>query len=151
MGTAATTTYAAAATRPRPVVVVDGKDRRKRRRITLAPMYTSAVVRVLASRQPPLEGHVVDLSETGIAVQVDEKIKPGSAVTVEFTVSGLGRARGGQWPMFAAAAEVLRLDDVEDFPGGPYKTALRFIRLPSIVQAQIARYVMAHPATTARA
>jgi hypothetical protein len=76
---------------------------------------------------------------------VDHKIKPGSAVTVEFSVSGLGRIRGNHWPTFAAAAEVLRLDNEEDFPGGPYRTALRFIRLPSIVQAQIARYILAQP------
>ena len=147
MGTAATA-YVTSATQQRPIMLVDGKDRRRRRRLVLAPMYTTVVVRVLSRQTPPLDGHVIDLSETGIAVELDEKIKPGSAVTVEFSVSGLGRTRNGTWPTFAAAAEVLRLDNLEDFPGGPYKTALRFIRLPSIVQAQIARYVISHPAAT---
>jgi c-di-GMP-binding flagellar brake protein YcgR len=133
-----------------PVMLYDGKDRRRKRRIQLSPMYTSAVLRVLSSKMAPLEGHIVDISESGLSIEVDEKIKPGSAVTIEFTISGLGRMRNSRWPMFAAAAEVVRLDNVDDFPQGPYRTAVRFIRLPSIVQAQIARYIIAHPPASSR-
>jgi hypothetical protein len=113
-------------------------------------MYTTATLRVLSAKLAPLEGHVVDMSETGLSVEVDEKIKVGSAVTIEFTVAGLGRMRNTRWPTFAAAAEVVRHDNVDDFPQGPYRTALRFIRLPSIVQAQIARYIIAHPPASSR-
>ncbi len=56
-------------------------------------------------------------------------------------VAGLGQVRRNQWPTFAATAEVMRVQDLEDFPGGPYRTALRFAKVPTIVQAQISRYI----------
>jgi len=124
------------------------KEHRKRRRIALPPMYSTVVVRVLSEQSEPVDGHAVNMSESGLAVELDRLVPPGSPVTVEFSVSGLGRARPDEWPVFVAAAEVLRHDDVDDFPGGPYKTALRFVRIPTIVQAQIARYIASHePAT----
>lgn len=142
MGLASYTTQQAA---KRPFVALEAKDRRRRCRTNVQPMYSSCVVRVLSKPRPPLEGHVVDLSESGMAIEIDELVKVGQAVTVEFMVAGLGRLRNNTWQTFAAAAEVTRHDEVEDFPGGPYKTALRFIRMPSILQAQIARYLIAHP------
>lgn len=123
----------------------DARERRRRRRLKLQPGYTSAVLRVLSEQSPPLEGHVLNLSETGMAIDIDRKLKPGSAVTVEFCVAGLGRMRGSSWPTFAVAAEVVRLDDVDDAPLGPYKTAVRFVRLPTIVQATIARFIVSAP------
>jgi hypothetical protein len=121
------------------------QERRRRRRAHVPPMYTSAIVRVLAQRGEPLEGHVVDLSETGMAVQVDSLIPVGQAVTVEFRVAGLGRIADDQWTEFQAAAVVVRQDDVEDFPNGPYKMALRFVRIGTMAQAQIARFVATNP------
>jgi c-di-GMP-binding flagellar brake protein YcgR len=109
-------------------------------------MYTTASIRVLSRQGDPLDGHVLDLSETGMAVEIDEQIAIGQAVTIEFTVSGLGRPRADQWPTYAVAAEVIRIDDLEDFPMGPYRTALRFTRIPTMIQAQIARYVVMQPA-----
>ncbi len=120
------------------------KEHRKRRRIALPPMYSAVVVRVLSEQAEPIEGHALNMSESGIAVELDRIVPPGSPVTVEFTVSGLGRARPNDWPVFVAAAEVLRHDDMDDFPGGPYKTALRFVKIPTMVQAQIARYIASH-------
>ena len=120
------------------------KDRRRRRRIDLQPMYTSASVRVLSRRDMPLEGHVTNLSETGLVVEIDDLVPVGQSVTVEFCVSGLGRLHTDSWPTFAVAAEVVRIDDVDEFPQGPYKTALRFVRIPTMAQAQIARYVATH-------
>jgi len=127
-------------------VVGDFKDRRRRRRVDVPAMYTSVSLRVLSRQGAPLEGHVMDLSETGMAVELDEQIAVGQAVTVEFSVAGLGRMRQEQWPTYAVAAEVMRIDDLVDFPGGPYRTALRFVRIPTMVQAQIARYVVMQPA-----
>jgi hypothetical protein len=89
---------------------------------------------------------VVDLSETGLAVEVDERIGVGQPVTVEFSIAGLGRMRGEQWPTFAAAGEVVRIDNLDDFPQGPYRTAVRFVRIATMVQAQIARFVVMQPA-----
>jgi hypothetical protein len=121
------------------------KDRRRRRRVKVQPMYSSAVVRVLSKRNGPLEGHVTNLSETGMVVSIDEKIGIGQPVTVEFQVAGLGRPKNEQWPVFPVAGEVVRVDDCEDFPGGPYCVALRFVRIPTMVQAAIARFVLTQP------
>ena len=117
------------------------RERRKRPRTMVPPMYSVVVLRVLNKRQEPLEGHALDISESGLAVQIDELVPPGSPVTVEFSLAGLGRERAQSWPTFVATAEVVRNQDVEEFPNGPYHTALRFVRIPSIVQAQIARYI----------
>ncbi len=122
------------------------KDRRRRRRVDVAPMYTSLVVRPLARRQGPLEGHVVNLSETGMMAELDEILPIGQPVAVEFSVAGLGLFRHEAWPTFSLAAEVVRLDDFDDFPQGPYKVALRFERVPTMVQAQIVRFTMNVPA-----
>jgi c-di-GMP-binding flagellar brake protein YcgR len=129
----------------RPQTLTGLHERRRRRRAHVSPMYTSAIVRVLSQRDIPLEGHVLDLSETGMAVQVDSLIPIGQAVTVEFRVAGLGRISAEQWTEFAAAAQVVRHDNLDDFPAGPYKIALRFIRINNLAQAQIARFVATHP------
>jgi c-di-GMP-binding flagellar brake protein YcgR len=121
------------------------QERRRRRRAHLPPMYTSAIVRILAQCGSPLEGHVLDLSETGMAVQIDSLIPVGQAVTVEFRVAGLGRVTDDQWTEFAVAAVVVRQDELDDFPNGPYKIALRFVRIGTMAQAQIARFVATNP------
>lgn len=120
-------------------------ERRRRRRTQVPAMYSLAIVRVLSQKGDPLEGHVIDLSETGMAVQLDSIVPVGQAVTVEFRVSGLGRIVHEEWAEFAAAAVVVRHDDMDDFPAGPYKTALRFVRIGTMAQAQIARFVATHP------
>jgi hypothetical protein len=120
---------------------VSMRERRRRPRTAVPPMYSAIVVRVLNKRHKPIEGHALNLSVSGIAVELDDLVEPGSPVTVEFSVSGLGRERAQAWPTFAATAEVVRNQDVDDFPGGPYCTALKFVRIPSIAQAQIARYI----------
>ena len=121
--------------------VAEFKDRRRRRRAKLEPMYTSASIRVLSRADGPLEGHVLDISETGMAVQVDSQISIGQPVTIEFSIAGLGQLRRETWPTIVAAAEVVRIDDLADFPHGPYRTALRFVRISTMAQAQIARFV----------
>jgi hypothetical protein len=139
----------AAVTDPRVQVsgsaLTELRERRRRRRAHVQPMYTCAILRVLAQRGAPLEGHVLDLSETGMAVQVDTLIPVGQAVTVEFQVAGLGRLSRDEWTQYAVAAQVVRHDDLEDFPAGPYKIALRFVRIGTMAQAQIARFVATHP------
>ncbi|HUO08963.1 MAG TPA: PilZ domain-containing protein [Phycisphaerae bacterium] len=124
--------------------VQDFKDRRRRRRVNLQPMYTTVSLRVLARRDPPLEGHAINLSETGIVVEIDNLIPIGSPVTLEVTVAGLGQLRDDTWPSYAVAAEVVRIDDLAEFPKGPYRVALRFVRIPTMTQAQIARFVATH-------
>lgn len=130
--------------------VIELKDRRRRRRVAVQPMYTRALVRVLGKREEPLEGHVVNLSETGMVVEVDEQIGIGQPIVVEFCVAGMGRMKGESWPMYAAAAEVVRIDDLDDFPMGPYKIAVKFVRIATMVQGQIARFVAMQPESASR-
>ncbi len=127
-----------------PGAVAEFRDRRRRRRVDVPSMYSSAVVRVLTQQSGPIDGHIINLAENGIAVELDHKIPVGHAVTIEFSLTGLGRIRNDEWPTFAVAAEVVRLDNLDDFPGGPYHTAMRFVRIPTMVQAQIARYIVSH-------
>jgi hypothetical protein len=108
-------------------------------------MYSSAVLRNLALRAGPIEAYVIDLSENGIAVEADELVPVGQVVTVEFQVAGVGTLRRETWPEFAVAAEVVRHDRLDDFPGGPYRMALRFVRMSTMTQAQIARFVATQP------
>ena len=124
--------------------VQEFKDRRRRRRVNLQPMYTTVSVRVLSKRDVPLDGHAINLSETGVVVEVDSVIPIGQAVTLELTVAGLGRLREETWPTYSVAAEVVRVDDLAEFPQGPYRVAMRFVRIPTMTQAAIARYVATH-------
>jgi len=124
--------------------VVALQEKRRRRRVTVPPMYTSVMLRILSQRTSPIEGHVLDVSENGIAIEVDTLVPVGHVVTVEFQVAGIGHLRREEWPEFAAAAEVVRHDDLDDFPQGPYKMALRFIKVSTMAQAQIARFVATH-------
>jgi len=119
------------------------RERRRKPRISLQPMYTKVAVRVLNEKSDAIDGHAIDMSEIGMAVELDRLVPIGSSITIEFSVSGLGRLRGTQWPTFVAAGEVVRHANIEDFPGGPYLTGVRFFRIPSIVQGQIARYISA--------
>ncbi len=76
---------------------------------------------------------------------MDDLVGVGQAVTVEFSIAGLGRTRAGDWPTYAVAGEVVRIDDLDDFPQGPYRTAIRFVRIATMAQAQIARFIVTHP------
>ena len=121
------------------------QERRRRRRTAVPPMYSSVVVRVLSRKGDPIEGHILNLSENGMAVELDSLIPVGQAVTLEFRIAGLGRVVGDQWSEFAAAGEVVRIDDLDDFPQGPYRIALKFVRISTMAQAQVSRYVATHP------
>lgn len=126
-------------------VPVGVQEKRRRRRVAVPQMYTSATLRNLAQRAGPVEAYVVDLSENGMAIEADSLVPVGQVVTIEFQVAGLGTMRRANWPEFAAAAEVVRHDNVDEFPGGPYRMALRFVKVSTMAQAQIARYVATQP------
>lgn len=120
------------------------QERRRRRRVAVLPMYSFARVRVLSQRGAEIEGHILDISENGLAVELDSRVAVGQAITVEFRVAGLGRIVEDEWMEIAAAGEVVRQDNLDDFPGGPYKIAIRFVRMSTMAQAQIARFVATH-------
>lgn len=138
-------TIARVAARPADFLAHAISNRRKRPRVSLDPAYTTVTLRRLGQRLMPLEGHVVNLCENGMSVQLDETIAIGTPVTVEFSIAGLGATRSAAWPVIAAAGEVIRLDSDEavDFPCGPYRMAIKFARLSTIAQAQIARFAIA--------
>lgn len=140
-----TSQKASAASIVTPLKIVGVHERRRRRRVPLQPMYTSAIVRILAQRENPIEGSVLDLSENGMAIDLDRLVPVGQAVAIEFRIAGLGAVRDGEWAEYTAVGEVLRHDDVDDFPGGPYRTAIRFGRIATMTQAQIARFVATQP------
>lgn len=123
------------------------RDRRRRTRVPVRPMYTCAIIRVLQERSEPCEGHILNISESGMAVQIDRHIEVGSAITIEFSVAGLGRLMHERWPMFATTAEVTRSFQPADFPNGPFTVGLRFLRISTMTQAQITRYILAAPET----
>jgi c-di-GMP-binding flagellar brake protein YcgR len=108
-------------------------------------MYTEVKIRPLGKRMEPLAGHALNVSETGIAVELDQRLPIGEAVALTFTIAGMGRLHRDAWPTYTVAAEVVRQAEEEDFPAGPYRLGLRFDRMPTIIQAQIARYVMNAP------
>lgn len=128
-----------------PAAITGLQERRRRRRAVVPPMYTEARLRMLSRRQNPIDGYVVNLSETGMLVEADALIPVGQPVTVQFRAAGLGKIEHGAWTEFAAAAEVVRHDDLDDFPGGPYRIALRFVQISTMMQAHIARFVATHP------
>jgi hypothetical protein len=127
-----------------PAAIEGVRERRRRRRVAVPPMYTSAMLRVLSQRIEPIEAHVIDVSENGIAVEADTLVPVGQVVTVEFQIAGLGALRGDQWAQYAAAAQVVRHDHLDDFPHGPHRMALRFVQISTMTQAQIARFVATH-------
>ncbi len=120
-------------------------DRRRRRRAQVPPMYTEAIIRVLSRREEPIEAHVRNVSETGIALEADALVPVGHPVAIEFQVAGMGKMDRMGWAEFTIAGEVVRLDDVDDFPGGPYRIAVRFVQISTMMQANIARFVATHP------
>lgn len=123
------------------------RERRRRDRVPLRPMYTSVAIRVLQERSEPCEGHILNISESGMAVEIDRNIEVGAAVTVEFSVAGMGRLNREQWPLFVTTAEVTRSAQQQDFPNGPYVVGLRYLRITTMTQAQITRYILAAPET----
>jgi hypothetical protein len=125
--------------------VTAAQEKRRRRRVPVPPMYTNLTLRNLALRSGPIEGYIVDVSEHGMAIEADSLVPIGQTVTVEFQIAGVGTLRRDSWPEFAAAAEVVRHDNLDDFPCGPYRMALRFVKVSTMAQAQIARYIATQP------
>ncbi len=130
-----------------PLQIRAVRERRRRSRVSVRPMYTCAIIRVLQERSEPCEGHILNISESGMAVEIDRGIELGQAVTIEFSVAGMGRLMHECWPMFATTAEVTRCHQHPDFPNGPYTVGLRFLRITTMTQAQITRYILSAPET----
>ena len=117
------------------------EERRRTLRRAVMPMYSHAVVRAGMSRSLAIEGYVLNLSETGVALEIDTLVDVGTEVTLELQVSCLGKIVDGEWAHATAEARLLRQDELHDFPGGPYRVGLRFTSLPAELKEAIGRYL----------
>ena len=104
-----------------------GKDnhmRRKHERIRVQPMYTSVIAKA-GGTSDDLEmlGHVYDVSEGGVRIELDEALEPGQTVTVQLEFPGTAAA-------IEASAKVVWVHDDLDDPG-PRRMALRFTEFTS--------------------
>jgi len=65
-------------------------DRRQHPRFALQPMFNAVSLSLdeQSTASPALSGHVYDVSESGFRVEVDEAIKPGTAVTFALDLNG---------------------------------------------------------------
>jgi c-di-GMP-binding flagellar brake protein YcgR len=132
--------------------MTDVANRRRRPRVVVPAAYAAATLRVVGQRGEPLMAHVLNLAEGGMAVEADGPVEPGTPLTVELCIPGLGRLRNDCWPVMVAAGQVVRVDVDEDLPQGPVRLAVRFERISTMTQAHIARFVASQekPGASAR-
>lgn len=92
-------------------------DRRQHARFTMPHQYTSVTVhRGGSMAMDALEGHVYDISESGIRLELDDPLDVGSIVTFQVQLPlGSGTVTG--------SASVVWVNDADDDPG-PRRCAL---------------------------
>ncbi len=82
-------------------------------------MYTTVTARRVARPgNAALCGHIYDICEAGVRIELDEPLEPGESVELELELPG---APGG----VEASADVVWIHDALDDPG-PRRMALRF-------------------------
>ena len=93
--------------------------RREFERIRVQPMYTAVTACTSAQDNPRrLQGHVYDISESGVRIELDDALEPGQIVTLHLDLPGADAA-------VEAAASVVWVHDDQDDPG-PRRMALKF-------------------------
>ncbi len=93
--------------------------RREFDRIRVQPMYTAVTACTGAQDNPlRLQGHVYDISESGVRIELDDALEPGQIVTLQLDLPGAAAA-------VEAAASVVWVHDDQDDPG-PRRMALKF-------------------------
>lgn len=93
--------------------------RREFERIRVQPMYTAVTACTGAPDNPlRLLGHVYDISESGVRIELDDALEPGQIVTLQLDLPGADAA-------VEAAATVVWVHDDQDDPG-PRRMALKF-------------------------
>jgi len=94
--------------------------RRSCRRVRVQPMYTSVTARrgSPGAVEADLHGHVYDISEHGLRIELDQPLLPGERVALLLDLPG------SQAPVNASAC-VIWVNDAQDDPG-PRRMALRF-------------------------
>ena len=94
--------------------------RREFERIRVQPMYAAVTART-GTPDNPLRlqhGHVYDISESGVRIELDDALEPGQIVILQLDLPGADAA-------VEAAASVVWVHDDQDDPG-PRRMALKF-------------------------
>ncbi len=93
--------------------------RREFDRIRVQPMYTAVTACTDAQNSSErLLGHVYDISESGVRIELDDALDPGENVTLHLDLPGAEAA-------VKAEASVVWVHDDQDDPG-PLRMALKF-------------------------
>ena len=98
--------------------------RRKHERIRVQPMYTSVIAKGLGEHDDlEMLGHIYDVSEGGVRIELDEALDPGRTVALHLEFPGTAAA------VQVSASVVWVHDDLDD--PGPRRMALRFTEFTS--------------------
>jgi hypothetical protein len=118
-------------------------NRRAHERFYLPPMYTTVTARSRRSgNRRLLQGHVYDISEGGVRIELDEPLIPGERITIDLALPG---ATSG----VMVRGSVVWVNDDEDDPG-PRRMAVRFERFRGLADRErLASYLASNPARRA--
>ena len=116
-------------------------NRRAHARLSLRPMYTAVTARRRRGRPASLCGHVYDISQAGLRIELDEPLQPDESVTLRLDLPAAGTVN--------ASARVVWVSDGHDDPG-PRRAALRFTRFATPAdRAGLARLLASNCQTVA--
>ena len=92
--------------------------RRDCRRYRLPVAYSAVTAHRGQAAVSQLQGHVYDISASGVRIELDEALHPGECVVLNLDLPGAGTSVN-------ASASVVWINDTQDDPG-PRRMALRF-------------------------
>lgn len=92
--------------------------RRDCQRYRLPAAYTAVTARRGQAAVSQLQGHVYDISASGVRIELDEALHPGECVVLNMDLPGACTC-------VSASASVVWINDTQDDPG-PRRMALRF-------------------------
>ena len=81
-------------------------------------MYTWVTAWRTDAAEIQMHGHIYDISEQGVRIELDEPLSPGDAVDLHLSLPGAANSLG-------ASADVVWVHNDEDDPG-PRRMALKF-------------------------
>ena len=92
--------------------------RRDSRRFRVPAAYAAVTAHRGQAAVSQLQGHVYDISATGVRIELDEALHPGECVVLNMDLPGACTC-------VSASASVVWINDTQDDPG-PRRMALRF-------------------------
>ena len=105
-------------------------------RLKLPPMYTVLRVRPVGHNTYPWTGHIYDISASGLRIELDDPIEPGTAVELRATLPG------SEQTTITAQGRIVRIHDDEP---GPTRLGLTFEQFPHFSDRQkLNRYLKDH-------